>query len=109
MGRRICRVDANQAEIVKKLRDCGAFVQSLAAVGGGVPDLLVGYRNEWFLLEIKSSKDAKLTPDQRVWHKKARGKGIVWVVYDAETALNIVIGNSLAARLLEHKRNNRGK
>ena len=51
--RRAAKVDANQAEIVQALRQIGAVVQSLAAVGNGCPDLLVGYRNRLFLLELK--------------------------------------------------------
>ena len=39
---RAARVDQNHVEIVKALRDHGAFVVSLATVGKGVPDLLVG-------------------------------------------------------------------
>lgn len=39
--RRAARVDANHAEIVAALRDRGCLVQSLAALGHGVPDLLV--------------------------------------------------------------------
>lgn len=42
--RRAPRTDANQAEIVAALRTRGALVQSLAGVGAGVPDLLVGWR-----------------------------------------------------------------
>jgi hypothetical protein len=51
--RRAAKVDANQTEIVQALRQIGAVVQSLAAVGNGCPDLLVGYRNRLFLLELK--------------------------------------------------------
>lgn len=43
--RRAARTDANQTAIVEALRKCGASVQSLAAVGKGVPDLLVGLRS----------------------------------------------------------------
>lgn len=40
--RTIHSVDANQADIVLQYRQTGSSVESLAAVGGGVPDLLVG-------------------------------------------------------------------
>ena len=35
------RTDANQAEIVKTLRQAGADVYDLSKVGKGIPDLLV--------------------------------------------------------------------
>lgn len=40
--RTIYSIDANQPDIVLQLEQTGASVESLAAVGGGVPDLLVG-------------------------------------------------------------------
>ena len=51
--RRAARTDATQALIVRALRDHGAHVTSLAAVGGGVPDLLVSYAGRWFVMEVK--------------------------------------------------------
>ena len=51
------RVDANQQEIVKTLRDAGAFVWII-----GLPvDLLVGFRGHTFLVEIKSTSKKRLT------------------------------------------------
>lgn len=41
--RRAPKIDRNQPEIVEALRKAGAFVQSLAGVADGCPDLLVGY------------------------------------------------------------------
>ena len=79
--RRAAKVDANQTEIVQALRQIGAVVQSLAAVGNGCPDLLVGYRNRLFLLEIKDGKKPpsaqKLTPDQVEWHRVWAGHVVV--------------------------------
>ena len=65
--RRAARIDANQSEIVDALRSAGAQVQSLAAVGRGVPDLLVGFRGRLFLFEVKQP-GAALTPDEARWH-----------------------------------------
>ncbi len=45
--------DANQSAIVRALRQCGASVVDLHAVGGGVSDLLVGHRGVNYLLEVK--------------------------------------------------------
>lgn len=42
MPRRAARVDDNQTEIVRASRDVGVSAQSLAAIGKGCPDLLLG-------------------------------------------------------------------
>jgi len=79
--RRAAKVDANQTEIVQALRQIGAVVQSLAAVGNGCPDLLVGYRNRLFLLEIKDGNKPPsaqaLTPHQVEWHRVWAGHVVV--------------------------------
>ena len=76
--RRAARVDENQAEIVAALRQIGASVQSLASVGCGCPDLLIGLRGRNCLLEIKNPKqDAshrRLTPDEEGFLKCWRGQ-----------------------------------
>lgn len=88
--RRAAKVDRNQAEIVDALRKAGATVQSLAAVGGGVPDLLCGFRRQTFLLEVKDGKQPpsarELTPDQVAWHLAWGGGGCV-VVNSVDEAL----------------------
>lgn len=70
--RRAAKIDANQNEIVEALRAVGATVQSLAACGNGVPDLLVGFRRGTWLLEVKDGHKPpsarELTPDQVRWH-----------------------------------------
>lgn len=50
------RVDANQKEIVKALRDCGASVFILSDVGMGCPDLLIGKHGFNYLGEVKDGK-----------------------------------------------------
>jgi len=66
------RVDANQKEIVKALRDRGASVLHLHQVGGGCPDILVGYAGYNFLIEIKDGtkppSKQKLNVTQQEWH-----------------------------------------
>ena len=83
-------MDDNQAEIVRWLRAAGATVQSLAAIGAGVPDLLVGYRRQSFLLEIKDGSKTpsqrRLTPAQVAWHRTWVGLPVA-VVECAEDAL----------------------
>jgi len=51
------RVDANQDQIVSALRAAGAYVWII-----GLPvDLLVGYKNHTFLVEIKTDSKKRLT------------------------------------------------
>jgi hypothetical protein len=55
--RHAARVDANQEAIVAALRNAGAFVWII-----GLPvDLLVGYKNHTFLVEIKTNAKKRLT------------------------------------------------
>ena len=56
--RRAARADSNQAEIVDALRKVGASVQPIHTVGGGVPDLLVGFRGQNYLFEVKDGEKA---------------------------------------------------
>ena len=90
--RRAAKLDANQPQVVSALRAAGATVQSLAAVGKGVPDLLVAFRGEMFLLEVKDGAKPpsarELKDDQVKWH--AAWGTPVYVVLDAEQALQII-------------------
>ena len=52
--RRAAHVDANQPAIVQALLEAGYTVQSLAGVGCGCPDLVVGARRLNVLLEVKN-------------------------------------------------------
>lgn len=82
-------VDANQEGIVAVLRKVGASVQPLHTVGGGCPDLLVGYQGENHVLEVKDGakrpSDRRLTPQQVEWH--AGWRGPVHVVTSVDEAL----------------------
>ncbi len=71
------RVDANQKAIVQALRKAGATVQSLASIGKGCPDLLVGVHGENFLLEVKSGKPWRLTPQEQAWHEAWEGTAFI--------------------------------
>jgi hypothetical protein len=70
------------------LKKAGATVQSIASVGKGCPDILVGFRGWNYVMEIKT-KDGKLTPMELTWHRAWAGR--IYIVRDVETAL-IVIG-----------------
>ncbi len=87
--RRAARVDDNQRAIVDALRTAGASVQTLAAIGKGCPDLLVGCRGRNVLMEIKNENrppsKQRLTPDERAWHESWRGS--VAIVKNPDDAL----------------------
>lgn len=83
------RVDANQPEIVKALRQAGCSVHCAHKEGGGFPDLVVGRKGRTYLMEVK---DGSLPPSQRKlrdtqvrWH--GQWLGHVCVVSSVEQAL----------------------
>lgn len=88
------KVDRNQAEIVQALEAIGCSVESLAAVGKGCPDLLVGYHRRNFLFEIKDPagppSKRRLRPSQVEWHGDWRGQ--VAKVETVKEAIEIVLG-----------------
>jgi hypothetical protein len=91
--RRAAKIDANQQAVVDALRQVGATVHSLAAVGGGCPDLLVGFRGRTFLMEVKDGNkppsERRLTPFQVLWHEQWTG-GSLTVVNSPEDALKVI-------------------
>jgi len=91
--RRAAKLDANHGAIVQALLDLGCTVQSLAAVGGGVPDLLIGWRGLNLLLEVKDGdkppSERQLTPKQALWHRDWRGQ--VVTAENVDDALQAVL------------------
>ena len=90
---RAAKIDANHEAVVLALRSAGATVQSLAGVGKGVPDLLVGYQGQTLLMEIKDgfkppSKRA-LNEDQLRWHGDWKG-GALAVVDSPDAAFRMI-------------------
>jgi alanine dehydrogenase len=86
--RRQGKRDGNHAEIVKGLRDAGATVQDLGAVGKGCPDILVGFRGQSYVIEIKDGRlppsARELTDDQKKWHAEWKGqKAVALNLFDA--------------------------
>ena len=75
--RRAARIDGNQEEVIKQLRSHGCSVQPLHTVGGGVPDLLVGYMGTNYLIELKDGSkkpsERRLNSKQVEWHTTWRG------------------------------------
>ena len=91
--KRAARIDANQTAVVEALRAAGATVHSLAAVGNGVPDLLVGFNGQTLLFEVKdgdkSPSRQKLTAHQKQWHENWQG-GVLQIVDGPASALLIL-------------------
>jgi len=87
------KVDLNQPEIVDALRKVGATIQSLANIGNGCPDILVGHDGVWYVIEIKNGNLApskqRLTSDEDKWHQSAQTP--VHVVNSVAEALKIIL------------------
>ena len=60
--------DDNEPLLIDYLRKAGCVVQRLS--GPDIPDLLVGHRGRWLLLEVKGPK-GKLTAPQILFHGAA--------------------------------------
>jgi Holliday junction resolvase len=92
MKRKYAKIDANQTEIVKALRQAGCSVQSLAGVGNGCPDLLVARNGFMWLMEVKDGAKCpsarKLTDDEIAWRQ--RWNASVHIVEGVEDALAMV-------------------
>ena len=90
---RAAKIDANHEQIVSALRAAGASVQSLANVGKGVPDLLVGFQGKTLLMEVKDGRKTpsarRLTEDQLKWHGAWNG-GPLAVVDGVDAALRML-------------------
>lgn len=86
------RTDGNHAAIVAALRAAGCTVQSLASLGAGAPDLLVGIAGRNLLVEVKDGgkppSKRRLTPDEATWHDAWRGQ--VAVVATIAEALAVI-------------------
>ena len=92
--RRRARTDGNHSEIVAALRAAGCSVQSLAALGSGVPDLLVGVAGRNLLVEVKNGRKPpskrRLSPDEIQWHQQWAGQVIT--VASIDEALAVIRG-----------------
>jgi Holliday junction resolvase len=71
------RVDTNQKEIVKVLRDLGCSVVHMHEAGRGIPDLLVGKDDITYLVEIKRDAKASYTPAQIEFQDNWKGAKVV--------------------------------
>lgn len=79
------RRDANEKEIIEALRSHGCSVRQLSVKG--LPDLIVGYRGQNFVMEVKTEK-GKLTPDQEQTINNWMGE--IHIVRTPEEALKVI-------------------
>lgn len=90
--RRAAKTDRNQIAIVSALRELGASVAPLHQVGGGIPDILVGFEGRNFLVEIKDGSKPrsaqKLTECQVRFHNNWLGQ--IAVVTSPEQAIALL-------------------
>lgn len=84
--RRAARKDDNHKAIVTALQGAGAFVESIS--GTGVPDLLVGFRGQTWLLELKRPGEF-INANQALWLYEWKGKPVT-VVRSPEEALKAI-------------------
>ena len=88
--RRAARVDANHVEVVEAFRKMGCSVLSLAALGKGVPDLLVAVQGITWLIEIKSGK-GKENLIQLEWAENWKGaRALVRDTQGVETVVKLM-------------------
>jgi Holliday junction resolvase len=85
----IKKVDKNQKDVVKALRDYGADVFLLHTVGGGIPDLMCCYADQTILLEVKDGADKKLTPQQITLFANWKG-GYLYRVNSVQEAIEVL-------------------
>jgi hypothetical protein len=92
--RRANRIDDNQNDIVAALRKVGATVRVISQ-GEGIPDLLVGFRGETILFEVKDGNKPpsarQLTPAEQKFFNEWEG-GLCVIVKSVEDALEMLEG-----------------
>lgn len=88
MGR-IKKVDKNQSQVVKELRELGFSVELTHIVGKGFPDFIVGFGDIFTIpVELKSDKGT-LTDDEKIFHE--RYQGYIIVAYNTDDVLNGIV------------------
>lgn len=90
--RTAAKLDDNHKEVVSALRKAGCSVLSLASVGHGCPDLLVGRAGVNWLIEVKDGtkppSKRTLTQEQRIFF--AEWGGQAYVVKSVDEALKVL-------------------
>jgi len=83
------RIDTNHAEVVKTLRSLGAGIVDMSRVGQGFPDLLVHYKGQCVLAEVKSGEAKKFTEAQLKFIGNWQGPAIVRI-NDVDGAIRLI-------------------
>lgn len=83
------KVDKNQSEIINAFKQLGASVLDCSHVGGGMPDILIGYRGHTVLVEIKSSVKAHFTEPQLKFMENWKGSAVCRI-NDIQGAITLV-------------------
>lgn len=96
------KVDDNQPEVVAALRAAGVKVDPrLSRIGGGMLDLLCGYRGVFSIVEVKDGRKPPskraLTPAEKDWIDEWAGFP-VYVVESAEEAVRVVTGKRVEVK-----------
>lgn len=90
--RQNARKDDNQDDIVDSLRQIGASVAVTHQLGNGFVDIVVGFREANYLIEIKDGNKSpsrrKLTSDEQEFHDAWRGQ--IAVANNLDEALRII-------------------
>jgi hypothetical protein len=85
--------DANHHVVVEALQKVGASVIDMSHVGGGFPDLIVGFQSKTILMEIKNPKTSYgkkgLNKNQLKWKEHWIG-GVYCVVDSPDAALRMI-------------------
>jgi hypothetical protein len=88
LNRRNPRRDPNEPVIVEHLRKAGCLVARLS--GPGIPDLLVGHRGRWLLMEVKA-EGGRMKEGQITFHDAAQALDLpCYVVYSVEDCQRVL-------------------
>lgn len=89
--RRAARRDANEQDIIKAMREAGAYVKVIN--DEGLFDLLVSYRGETLLIEVKDGAKPpsarRLTEAEQKFHDEWPGADL-YIVNSVEEALALL-------------------
>jgi hypothetical protein len=83
--------DSNQKQIIKELRAMGASVEISSMIGNGFGDIIVGFNEINYILEIKT-ETGELRDNQVEYHRS--WKGTIHTIRSFEEALEIINGGN---------------
>lgn len=75
--RRAARVDVNQRQITKELREQGYSVAITSQLGKGFPDIVVGFKGVNLMVELKATSKDKLTPHEVEFRDNWKGQYLI--------------------------------